>query len=95
MYQGTSIFFLFASTLLLLSDSGGLLYNNRQVNASTAAEFAKIIPNNLALNQDKYLVVSTNKTDVENYFVGFYGKYWLYSPNVDGQEDFVMNQEDF
>lgn len=84
IYQGTSIFFLVASTLLLLSESGGLLYNNRQFNASTAAEFAKIKPNNLASNQDKYPVVSTNKTDVENYFVGFYGKYWVYSPNVDG-----------
>lgn len=93
--QGSSIFLLFVSTLLLLSESGGLLYNNAQFNASTAAEYAKVTPNNMVLNNEKYLVVSTNKTDVENYFVGFYGKYWLYSPNVDGQENFVMDEADF
>ncbi len=49
----------------------------------------------MVLNNEKYLVVSTNKTDVDNYFVGFYGKYWLYSPNVDGQENFVMDEADF
>lgn len=95
LYQGSSIFLLFVSTLLLLSESGGLLYNNAQFNASTAAEYAKVTPNNMVLNNEKYLVVSTNKTDVENYFVGFYGKYWLYSPNVDGQENFVMDEADF
>lgn len=95
LYQGSSIFLLFVSTLLLLSESGGLLYNNAQFNASTAAKYAKVTPNNMVLNNEKYLVVSTNKTDVENYFVGFYGKYWLYSPNVDGQENFVMDEADF
>lgn len=95
LYQGSSIFLLFVSTLLFLSESGGLLYNNAQFNASTAAEYAKVTPNNMVLNNEKYLVVSTNKTDVENYFVGFYGKYWLYSPNVDGQENFVMDEADF
>lgn len=95
LYQGSSIFLLFVSTLLLLSESGGLLYNNAQFNTSTAAEYAKVTPNNMVLNNEKYLVVSTNKTDVDNYFVGFYGKYWLYSPNVDGQENFVMDEADF
>lgn len=95
LYQGSSIFLLFVSTLFLLSESGGLLYNNAQFHASTAAEYAKVTPNNMVLNNEKYLVVSTNKTDVDNYFVGFYGKYWLYSPNVDGQENFVMDEADF
>lgn len=83
------------STLFFLSESGGLLYNNVQFNASTAGEYAKVTPNNMVLNNGKYLVVSTNKTDVENYFVGFYGKNRLYSPNVDGQENFVMDEADF
>ncbi len=95
LYQGSSIFLLFVCTLFFLSESGGLLYNNAQFNASTAAEYAKVTPNNMVLNNEKYLVVSTNKTDVENYFVGFYGKYWLYSPNVDGQENFIIDEADF
>lgn len=49
----------------------------------------------MTLNNDSYLIVTPNKEEVDNYFVGFFGKYWLYSPNVDGREEFNMSVAEF
>lgn len=49
----------------------------------------------MTLNDDRYLVVSTSKEEVDNYFVGFFCKYWIYSPNVDCREDFNMSLAEF
>lgn len=44
---------------------------------------------------DRYLVVSTSKEEIDNYFFDFFGKYWLLTPHVDGWENFVMSEEAF
>ena len=49
----------------------------------------------MELTDDQILVVSTNQADVENYLVGFVGKYWLYSSNVVGQENCILDPNDF
>lgn len=51
--------------------------------------------NNVTLNDDRYLVVSTSKEEVDNYFVDFFGKYRLCTPHVDGRENFFMSEEVF
>ena len=95
LYQYTSIFLLFSSVLLIMSESGGLLYNEVNYQTSAAGEITSITGNQMTLNDDRYLIVTPNKEEVENYFVGFFGKYWLYSPNVDGREDFIMSLAEF
>ena len=95
LYQYTSIFLLFSSVLLIMSESGGLLYNDVNYQTSTAGEISSITGNQMTLNDDRYLIVTPNKEEVDNYFVGFFGKYWLYSPNVDGREDFNMSLAEF
>ena len=78
-----------------MSESGGLLYNEVNYQTSSAGEITSITGNHMILNDDRYLIVTTNKEEVDNYFVGFFGKYWLYSPNVDGREDFNMSLAEF
>lgn len=95
LYQYTSIFLLFSSVLLIMSESGGLLYNEKDYQESAAGKIANISDNTMILNDDRYLIVTANKEEVDNYFVGFFGKYWLYSPNVDGREDFNMSVSEF
>ena len=95
LYQYTSIFLLFSSVLLIMSESGGLLYNEVNYQKSAAGEITSISGNHVTLNNDRYLIVTPNKEEVDNYFVGFFGKYWLYSPNVDGREDFNMSLAEF
>lgn len=95
LYQYTSIFLLFSSVLLTVSESGGLLYNDVNYQISAAGEITSITGNHMTLNDERYLIVTPNKEEVDNYFVGFFGKYWLYSPNVDGREDFNMSLAEF
>ncbi|MGH2016629.1 hypothetical protein [Aerococcus urinaeequi] len=95
LYQYTSIFLLFLSVLLIMLETGGLLYNEVNYQTSAASEITSITENHMTLNDDRYLIVTTNKEEVDNYFVGFFGKYWLYSPNVDGREDFNMSLAEF
>ena len=94
LYQYTSIFLLFSSVLLIMSESGGLLYNDVNYQTSIAGEISSITGNHMTLNDDRYLIVTPNK-EVDNNFVGFFCKYWLYSPNVDGREDFNMSLAEF
>lgn len=49
----------------------------------------------MTLKDDRYLVVSPSEEEVENYFVEFFGKYLLYTPNVDGREDFIIPESKF
>ncbi|MFJ8451127.1 lantibiotic ABC transporter permease [Aerococcus viridans] len=95
LYQYTSILLLFSSVLLVMSESGGLLYNEVNYQTSAAGEITSITGNQMILNDDRYLIVTPNKEEVDNYFVGFFGKYWLYSPNVDSREDFNMSLAGF
>lgn len=95
LYQYTSIFLLFSSVSLIMSESGGLLYNEVNYQTSAAGEITSKTGNHMTLNDDRYLIVIPNKEEVDNYFVGFFGKYWLYSPNVDGREDFNMSLAEF
>lgn len=78
-----------------MSESGGLLYNDVNYQTSAAGEITSITGNHMTLNDDRYLIVTPNKEEVHNYFVGFFGKYWLYSPNIDGREDFNMSLAEF
>ncbi|MFR8085879.1 MAG: hypothetical protein ACLU6U_02015, partial [Leuconostoc gelidum] len=41
----------------------------------------------MMLTHKKYLIISADKTQVDNYFVQYVGKYYLYANNVDAKED--------
>lgn len=95
IYQYTTLFLIFVATLLFLSENNGMRYNNANFADSVPARFSQVVGNEMKLNEQRYLVVTTNKEAVENYQVGFVGTYFLYSPHVFGREDFVMDQEPF
>jgi hypothetical protein len=80
---------------MLLSENNGMLYNNKTYNQTVPATFNRVTGNRFKLNNTKYLVVSTDKDAVTSYLTGYVGKYYLYSPNVDGREDFLMDDAEF
>lgn len=94
-YQYSTLMLLFFSTILILSENNGMLYNNIQFEDSVPASFSKVTDNQMELNDNRYLVVTARKADVESYLVGYVGKYYLYSPFVEGQEDFMMEDQTF
>ncbi|MFW3454694.1 hypothetical protein ACN68H_07025 [Aerococcus viridans] len=57
LYQYSATLLLFSSALLIMSESGGLLYNEAIYQDSTATQFEAITKNNMTLNDDRYLVV--------------------------------------
>ncbi len=70
-------------------------YTNREYAASIPAQVSAVTGDHFDLNEKKYLVVSTNKEAVDSYLVGYVGKYYLFSPNVDGRENFLLSDADF
>jgi hypothetical protein len=95
IYQYSILILIFFSTLMLLSENNGMLYNNKTYNQTVPATFNRVTGNRFKLNNTKYLVVSTDKDAVTSYLTGYVGKYYLYSPNVDGREDFLMDDAEF
>lgn len=94
-YQYSIILLLFFAILLLLSENNGMIYNAAQFERSVPAKMAAVTNNEKSLNQERYLIVSTDKEAVDSYLVGYAGKYYLYSPYVDGREDFMMDDQPF
>ncbi|MEF3329233.1 hypothetical protein [Oceanobacillus oncorhynchi] len=94
-YQYTTLILLFFATLLLLSENNGMRYNNIHFFNSTPSVFSNVTDNQMTLNQTHYLVVTPDKEAVESYLVNFVGRYFLYSPNVEGKEDFIMDDQPF
>ena len=94
-FQYTSVFLLFFSVLLLLSEINGIRYHESQFEQTIPAKFMRVTGNKMQLNDRRYLVVTTDKPHVDDYYVQYVGRYFLYSPHVDGRENFLMDDETF
>ena len=55
----------------------------------------RVTGNKMQLNNRCYLIVTTDKPHVDDYYVQYVGRYFLYSPHVDGRENFLMDDETF
>lgn len=87
-YQYSTAALLFCATMLMLSENNGMTYNNENFEHSVPAKYIDVVGNNMTLNNDKYLVVSTDETNVDSYLIQHAGKYFLYSINVDAIANF-------
>lgn len=94
-FQYTSVFLLFFSVLLLLSEINGIRYHESHFEQTIPAKFMRVTGNKMQLNDRRYLVVTTDKPHVDDYYVQYVGRYFLYSPHVDGRENFLMDDETF
>lgn len=94
-YQYTTAVLLFVSTLLIFSESNGLLFNATQFDQSIPSQFKKMELERIEKNSDSFLIVSTDKVAVENYLVNFVGKYFLFSENIEGRENFMFEDQEF
>lgn len=95
LYQYSSIIFAFFAVLMMLSEVNGMKYHNELFEASIPAQFLRASGHGFELSEDAYLVVTTEQENLMNYYTGFVGMYYLYSPNVTVREDFTMNAEEF
>lgn len=94
-YQYSTIFLFFASVLLLLSEINGIKYHNTQFHKTLPGQFQKVADQKFELNNERVLVVTTNKENIDNYFIHFYSNYYLYSTNIVPKETFMMDDQSF
>lgn len=95
LYQISTIILSFASLLLLISEVNGMRYLNSKYDKSIPGQFTQASGHNFELNNDRYLVVTTDSESIESFYTGFVGYYFLYSAEVVPQEEFTMNTEKF
>jgi hypothetical protein len=95
VYQFSGVGLLFFAVIMLLSENNGMKYNNTMYKNSLPYAFSKITENQMMMNSERYLIISSNNDSVENYLITSFGKYFLYSPNVETAGDFVMDESSF
>lgn len=95
LYQYSSIAFSFFAVMFMFSEVNGMKYNNAFFGDSIPAQFIRTSGHQFDLNDDAYLVVSTDQENVMNYYTGFVGMYYLYSSHVTAREDFRITTEEF
>ena len=95
IYQFSSLSIIFLSTLLALSEANGINYNNLNYSKTDPGLFSKITGDVMTPNNKKYLVVTTSKTNVADFYTAFVGKFYLFSPHVNAMENFVMSFSSF
>jgi len=78
----------FFGSLSVLSENNGINYNFKNYKKKEPYKVSQVVKNNMHLNQKKYLIVSTDKPDINSYFTQYVGRYYLYSSSVDAREDF-------
>ncbi|OIL13595.1 hypothetical protein ATW95_07650 [Oenococcus oeni] len=81
--------------MLALSEANGINYNNLNYSKTDPGLFSKITGDVMTPNNKKYLVVTTSKTNVADFYTAFVGKFYLFSPHVNAMENFVMSFSSF
>ncbi|WP_085559740.1 hypothetical protein [Carnobacterium iners] len=94
-YQTSTMLLFFVSIGLLLSENNGMIYTANEYQTTIPYQVKQVTGDNMRLNEKRYLIVSSDKEDVDNYLVSFVGKYFFYSPTVDAREFFTMDDDHF
>lgn len=94
-YQYSSILLLFFSTGLILSESNGMMFSNKNYENEIPYLIKNITGDNQDLNNASYLIVSADKESIDSYYTQYVGKYYLYSNQVDAIENFIISDEEF
>lgn len=94
-YQYSSILLLFFSTGLILSESNGMMFSNKNYENEIPYLIKNITGDNQVLNNASYLIVSADKESIDSYYTQYVGKYYLYSNQVDAIENFIISDEEF
>src|SRR5699024_8499082 len=83
------------SVILMFSEINGIQYNNTLGAEQLPVQLEKIAPQRTQLNHRKILLVDPHRTDVDNYYAGYVGRYYFFTDQVVGQENFMMSKASF
>lgn len=95
IYQITALGLMIFSVILMFSEINGIQYNNTLGAEQLPVQLEKIAPQRTQLNHRKILLVDPHRTDVDNYYAGYVGRYYFFTDQVVGQENFMMSKASF
>ncbi|WP_461214269.1 ABC transporter permease [Lacticaseibacillus sp. GG6-2] len=94
-YQVTTLVLLIFSIIMMFSESNGVAYANRQNKNALPQQLDRIMTQRTTLNHNKVAIVDPHADDVANYYAGYVGRYYFFSDQVVGQENWNMSREQF
>lgn len=93
LYELSTMVCLIVFAGFIISDTNGMTHQMK-----TLAE-EQIVFENIAKNKHfdhgRYLVVSAQQEQIDNYFLMYYARYLLWTPNVDARYDFIVSPDEF
>jgi hypothetical protein len=95
IYQLSSLVLMLFSTILMFSEINGIKYNNTLGKEQLPVQLKKIAKQSMKYNHEKILLVDPHFEDVNNYYAGYVGRYYFFSDQVVGQENFMMSKDEF
>jgi hypothetical protein len=97
VYQISGLVLMLFSVILMFSEINGIEYNNSIAYKTNElpVQMTAIMKQTTTYNHTKVLVVDPHKTDVDNYYAGYVGRYYFFSDQVVGQENFDLSAAAF
>lgn len=95
VYQLSSLVLMLFASILMFSEINGIKYNNTLGKEQLPVQLKQIAQQSTQYNHQKILLVDPHFNDVNNYYAGYMGRYYFFSDQVVGQENFMMSQAEF
>lgn len=95
MYQIATFVLMIFSIILMFSEINGIEYNNSIGNNELPVQMRKIARQSKQYNHTKILLVDPHANDVGDNYAGYVGRYYFFSDQVTGQENFMMSAKEF
>ena len=95
LYQYASLVLTVYAIGMFLSENNGIVYNNNQETNEIAKEIHQFTGSQSNSSTDRILVVTADKENVDNYFVQYASRYYLWDVNVYARENFVSADKEF
>ena len=95
LYQYASLVLTVYAIGMFLSENNGIVYNNNQETNEIAKEIHQFTGSQSNSSTNRILVVTADKENVDNYFVQYASRYYLWDVNVYARENFVSADKEF
>ena len=95
LYQYASLVLTVYAIGMFLSENNSIVYNNNQETNKVVKEIHQFTGSQSNSSTDRILVVTADKENVDNYFVQYASRYYLWDVNVDARENFVTADQEF
>ena len=95
LYQYATLVLSIYAVGMFLSENNSIVFNNNQETNKVSKELHQLVGNKMDDSKDRILVVTTDKGNVDSFFIQYASRYYLWDVNVDARENFVSADKEF